>query len=104
MVNASTQAFLTLQVQYTDVAQQLEVVALDGVPLTTPLYQNEIDIPPAGRAGFVVPGLPLGQEGVFLTNGYNTGPVGNPNTPQQLMKIFGTDSAKVKPRSRSGLE
>ena len=40
VVNASTQAFLTLQVQYTDDAQQLEVVALDGVPLTTPLYQN----------------------------------------------------------------
>ncbi len=97
VVNASTQAFLTLQVQYTDVAQQLEVVALDGVPLTTPLYQTEVDIPPAGRAEFVVPGLPVGQEGAFLTNGYNTGPVGNPNTPQQLIKIFGTDSGKVKP-------
>ena len=87
VVNASTQAFLTLQLMYTDDPQQLEVVALDGVPLPTPLYQTEIDIPPAGRAEFIVPGLPSGQQGQLITNGYNTGPVGNPNTPSSWSSL-----------------
>jgi len=97
VVNASTQAFLTLQLLYLTNQQQLEVLALDGVPLPSPIYENEIDIPPAGRAEFIVPGLPTGQEGIFLTNGFDTGPVGNPNSPQQLLKIFGTDNSKVEP-------
>jgi FtsP/CotA-like multicopper oxidase with cupredoxin domain len=97
VVNASTQAFLALQLAYDTNLQQLEVVALDGVPLQSPIYENTINIPPAGRAEFIIPGLPSGQEGIFLTNGFNTGPVGNPNPPQQLMKLFGTDNAKVEP-------
>jgi len=94
LVNASTQAFLSLQIFYGDTQQQFEVLALDGVPLQSPIYETEIDLPPAGRAEFIIPGLPSGQQGVFLTNGFNTGPVGNPNNPQQLIKIFGTDDAK----------
>ncbi len=96
IVNASTQAFLTLQLQFTSGIQQLEVVALDGVPLQTPIYENQITLPPAARVEFITPGLPTNQEGVFLTNGFNTGPVGNPNPPQQLIKIFGTDDPKKK--------
>jgi FtsP/CotA-like multicopper oxidase with cupredoxin domain len=97
VVNASTQAFLTLQLAYNNTAQQLEVVGLDGIPLQSPIYETTINLPPAGRAEFIVPGLPSGEEGIFLTNGYNTGPVGNPNPVQDLLKLFGTDSAKVEP-------
>jgi FtsP/CotA-like multicopper oxidase with cupredoxin domain len=96
VVNASTQAFLSLQLLYNDTQQQFEVLALDGVPLQAPIYETEIDLPPAGRAEFIVPGLPSGQQGIWLTNGFDTGPVGNPNPPQQLMKIFGSDGAKTK--------
>ena len=81
MLNATSQSFLTLQVVYGTTAQQLEVMALDGVPLSPPIFESQITIPPAGRAEFIVPGLPSNQEGIFLTNGYNTGPVGNPNAP-----------------------
>jgi FtsP/CotA-like multicopper oxidase with cupredoxin domain len=95
LVNASTQAFLSLQLFYGDTQQQFEVLALDGVPLQTPIYETEIDVPPAGRAEFIIPGLPSGQQGVFLSNGFNTGPVGNPNNPQQLINIFGTDTKKL---------
>ncbi|MGA2369209.1 MAG: multicopper oxidase family protein [Candidatus Korobacteraceae bacterium] len=97
VLNATSQSFLSLQVVYGTTPQQVQVVALDGVPLSPPLVQNQIVIPPAGRAEFIVPGLPSNQEGIFLTNGYATGAVGNPNPPQQLMKMFGTDSAKVEP-------
>ncbi len=96
IVNASTQAFLTLQLQYTSGFQQMEVVAYDGVPVQSPIYTTEIDLPPAGRVEFITPGLPQNEEGQFLTNGYDTGPVGNPNAPQQLIKIFGTNDAREK--------
>ncbi|HTV64926.1 MAG TPA: multicopper oxidase domain-containing protein [Bryocella sp.] len=96
IVNASTQAFLTLQLQYTSGVQQLEVVAIDGIPLTQPIYETQITLSPAQRVEFIVPGLPENQEGMFQTNGYITGPTGNPNPPQQLFKIFGTSDPKQK--------
>jgi len=74
---------------------QLEVVALDGIPLTTPIYETTINLPPAGRAEFIVPGLPVGQTGTFLTTGFNTGPVGNPNSEQPLANIIGSGDGKV---------
>ena len=98
VVNASTQAFLTLQLLFGTTQQQLEVLALDGVPLPAPVYQTEIDLPPAGRAEFITPGLPLGQTGTFVTNGFDTGPVGNPNPPQQLIQLLGADNPKASPR------
>jgi FtsP/CotA-like multicopper oxidase with cupredoxin domain len=96
VVNASTQAFMTLQLQFTAGVQQLEIVALDGIPLQTPLYTNQITLAPAERVEFITPGLPANQEGQFVSNGYDTGPVGNPNPPQELMKLFGTDNPKLK--------
>ncbi len=69
VVNASTQAFLTLQLQFTSGVQQLEVVALDGIPLTQPIYESQITLSPAERVEFITPGLPENQEGVFATNG-----------------------------------
>jgi FtsP/CotA-like multicopper oxidase with cupredoxin domain len=95
VVNASTQAFLTLQIQVGSTPQQLKVLALDGIPLPSPMYQTEIDLPPAGRAEFIMPGLPAGQTGTFLTMGYDTGPVGNPNPPQVLVSIVGGGAGKV---------
>lgn len=97
VANATSQSFLTLQVIYGTTAQNVQVVALDGVPLNPPLTENQILLAPAGRAEFIVPGLPTDEEGIFLTNGYSTGPVGNPNPPQQLMKMFGTTNSKVEP-------
>jgi FtsP/CotA-like multicopper oxidase with cupredoxin domain len=98
VVNASTQAFFTLQLVYLTTPQSLEVVALDGIPLQTPIYETQINLPPAGRAEFIVPGLPSSQEGIFLTNGFSTGPVGNPNPQQQLLQIFGASNSKVEPK------
>jgi FtsP/CotA-like multicopper oxidase with cupredoxin domain len=96
IVNSSSQAFLTLQLLFTAGPQQVEVVALDGVPLTQPIYQTQITLAPAERVEFITPGLPENQEGAFVTNGYSAGPTGNPNPPQQLIKIFGTDDPKKK--------
>ncbi len=97
VANASTQAFLALQLLFGATPQQLEVVALDGVPLSAPIYETEIDLPPAGRAEFIIPGLPQGQSGIFLTNGFDTGPVGNPNPVVQLIDLLGTEKAPKAP-------
>lgn len=102
VANTTSQTFLDLQVIYGTTAQNLQVVALDGVPLNPPLTESDIVLAPAQRAEFIVPGLPSDEEGVFLTNGYATGPVGNPNPPQQLMKMFGTSNSKVEPPADRG--
>ncbi len=95
VVNATTQAFLTLQIQFGTTPQQLQVLALDGVPLQSPITETTINLPPAGRAEFIMPGLPAGQSGTFLTNGFDTGVVGNPNPAQPLVNIVASGGAKV---------
>jgi len=87
VLNASTQAFLTLQLEYGDTVQPLEVIALDGVPLQMPTNYTTLSVPPAGRVEFIVPPLPSGTTGTLLTLGYDTGPVGNPNPAQVMAKI-----------------
>ena len=98
LVNATTQAFLSLQIQFGTTPQQLQLLAIDGVPLQTPTYQTTLSVPPAGRVEFIMPGLPTGQSGTFLTTGFDTGTVGNPNPPQILGTIVGSPTAKL-PRS-----
>jgi len=87
VANASTQAFLSLAVMFGNTAQTLEVIALDGVPVTGDPVVTSIDVPPAGRAEFIVTGPPSGQTATFVTNGFNTGPVGNANASQVLADI-----------------
>ncbi len=101
VVNATTQAFLSLQIQFGTMPQQLEVLALDGVPVQSPITETTINIPPAGRAEFIMPGLPAGQSGTFLTTGFNTGVVGNPNPAQPLATIVAGGSAKVPPPAKN---
>jgi FtsP/CotA-like multicopper oxidase with cupredoxin domain len=84
-----------LQIQFGTTPQQVQLLAIDGIPLQAPSYQTTLTVPPAGRVEFITPGLPAGQAGTFLTNGFNTGPVGNPNPVQVLASIVGTGEAQV---------
>jgi FtsP/CotA-like multicopper oxidase with cupredoxin domain len=93
VVNASTQAFMTLQVLFGTTAQPLEVIALDGVPVTGNPTVASIRLAPAGRAEFIVTGPPPGTAATFVNAGFNTGPVGNANPPQILADIVGTPNA-----------
>jgi len=86
-VNASTQAFLKLQVTYGTDQQTLEVIALDGIPLSKPLFVKSIPLAPASRAEFIVQAPSSGMTGTFETLAVNTGAVGNPNAYQQLAVI-----------------
>ena len=87
VANASTQAFLSLAVLFGNTAQTLEVISLDGVPVTGDPMVTSVDVPPAGRAEFIVTGPASGQAATFVTNGFDTGPVGNGNASQVLADI-----------------
>ena len=94
VANASTQAFLDLQVLFGTTAQTLELISMDGVPVTGDPMVTDIALPPAGRAEFIMTGPPSGStNATFVTAGYNTGPVGNANVPQVLANILPTATA-----------
>jgi FtsP/CotA-like multicopper oxidase with cupredoxin domain len=94
VANASTQAFLDLQVLFGTTAQTLELISMDGVPVTGDPLVTDIALPPAGRAEFIMTGPPAGStNATFVTAGYNTGPVGNANVPQVLADILPTATA-----------
>ena len=87
VLNAGTTVVLNLQMQYNGIPQPLQVIALDGIPLTTPTNYTTITLPAAGRAEFIAPALPEGQQGVLLTTGYDSGPIGDLDPTAPLIKI-----------------
>jgi FtsP/CotA-like multicopper oxidase with cupredoxin domain len=97
VANASSQAFLTLAVLFGDTAQQVEIIALDGIPTSTRTYVSSITLPPAGRAEFIVTAPASGQAASFWQMGFDTGPIGNPNPAQELAIIQATSSATEPP-------
>ncbi len=102
VLNAGSAAILNLQVQYQGVAQPLQVISFDGIPLTVPTNYTTINLPPAGRVEFVVPALAAGQEGTLLTTGFDSGPIGDLDPPEPLVAIkpspTGMGSASLKHR------
>jgi FtsP/CotA-like multicopper oxidase with cupredoxin domain len=97
VLNASTQAFLDLQVLYNDVPQSLELISVDAVPVSNDPFVTDIAIPPAGRAEFIMTGPPENTYAIFVNQGYNTGPVGNPNAAEVLANIISSaDASKRK--------
>lgn len=100
VLNASTNGFLSLQV-FSPGVQQLLLIARDGVPLTTPVYATAIDVPPAGRVEFIVPALTANTPSYFLTQGFDTGPIGDPMPPADLASLV-ISSATGKSTAGSG--
>ena len=86
VLNASTNGFLALQVLSSG-PQQLQVISLDGIPLTTPVTMTTIYLPPAGRVEFIVPALAANTPSLFATVGFNTGPIGDPMSAANLASI-----------------
>jgi FtsP/CotA-like multicopper oxidase with cupredoxin domain len=97
VANTSSQAFLTLAVLFGDTQQPLEIIALDGIPVTTSSTVTSISLPPAGRAEFIMTGPAAGQAANFQQVGFDSGPIGNPNGNQVLAVIQATTSAIEPP-------
>ena len=80
VLNASADTALDLQLLFERKAQNLGVVALDGVPVSgdgSPdhiLWQSDISIPAGGRAEFIVTGPGEGVRATLVTLGVETTP------------------------------
>jgi FtsP/CotA-like multicopper oxidase with cupredoxin domain len=96
VLNASTQAFLALQILVDDTPQSMELISVDAVPVTGDPYVTTINIPPAGRAEFVMTGPPESSNAIFVNLGFDTGPVGNLNPAQALATILSSAEASKR--------
>lgn len=97
VVNATAIYFLQLQLQSSTQPTMMQLLALDGVPLLSPANVNEVIIPPAGRAEFIVQGPALNQTFQFVNVGFNTGPGGDQNLPSDLATVTSSTGAPDPP-------
>jgi FtsP/CotA-like multicopper oxidase with cupredoxin domain len=97
VANATSQVFLALQVQFGNAAQQVRLVALDGVPLPRSRDLKTIELPPGGRAEFTVTGPPSGQAARLLQTEFETGRTGLESPAQELARIVAVDDALEPP-------
>jgi FtsP/CotA-like multicopper oxidase with cupredoxin domain len=106
VANASAQGFLALQLVYGDIAQSVTLVALDGVPLATSRPLKTIELPPGGRAEFIVTGPSTGQDARMVHTEFDHGRTGFKNPPQRIATITATpDTQEPAPAmASSGLE
>ena len=103
ILNASAITYLDLQLLVDNQLQVLNVVSLDGVPVSQGsgvhiLGQSHALVPPAGRIEIVVKGPKEGQKVVLVTRTVDTGPAGENDPTRPLATILGTPLA-VAPRA-----
>jgi suppressor of ftsI len=86
IVNASPDLYADLQVD----TEQIEIVALDGMPLSFHDPKRRVElrdhllVPPAGRVEAIVTGPSSGAQAALRTRCYDTGPDGDPNPAMVL--------------------
>jgi FtsP/CotA-like multicopper oxidase with cupredoxin domain len=92
-LNACADTLLQLQYLVDGVAQPLQLVALDGVPVgqgtgtIQTLTQTSIAIPPGARAEFIVVTPKAGQSAQLVTQAVDTGPEGAPTPMRALANV-----------------
>ena len=96
VLNASADAIVDLQLQYDGHPQTLQLVALDGVPLSSHngashgsmVNVDHVYLGPASRAEFIVSPPPASvKEAMLVTLGADTGPQGDITPPHRLAKV-----------------
>jgi FtsP/CotA-like multicopper oxidase with cupredoxin domain len=107
VVNAGANTIMDVQVIYDGVVQPLQVVALDGVPTGskdgtrrgTIVTKNDILLPPAGRAEFILAAPSSSSvNAVFKTLTIEGGPTSDVNPERPLIKIVTTSAPAKLPR------
>ena len=102
--NSCSDTILDLQYVFDGVAQTMQVVAVDGVPLNSqdgtqpgaPTPVTHFMLPPAARVEFIVSAPPTSvQLAQLLTLGINTGPFGDndPQRPLATVQLTSDDTA-----------
>jgi len=101
VLNASADTYFDLQLLYRksdqreSVAQNLELMALDGAPLKKGHNGNRTNIllPPGGRAEFLVTTPPEGAFAQMVTRSYDTGPDGETDPYRAIANIVSRANA-----------
>lgn len=96
VANATSQAFLAMQVVFDHTAQTLKLIALDGIPGKS-VDLRAIELPPGGRAEFLVTGPVAGQAAGLSLAEVETGRTGPENPAHQLATIVATADAQEPP-------
>lgn len=106
VLNASAITYLNLAVLFNRTPQPMELIAMDGVPMShddpageSVDPQTHLGLPPGARAEFIVTGPPEGQTGLLVTRTVDTGP-GGENDPNRALATIVASAAAPEPRSR----
>jgi FtsP/CotA-like multicopper oxidase with cupredoxin domain len=98
VLNSAADTIFNLQYVVGGTAQQLTVVAIDGVPITGgSIQQNSVLLPPGSRAEFVVTTPALGKSAQLVTNYVNTGPDGDYDPTRPIADVVASTSAPTLP-------
>jgi FtsP/CotA-like multicopper oxidase with cupredoxin domain len=105
VLNASAITYLNLAVIFGHTAQQVGIVAIDGVPLNrngnaanATVWSDHIGMPPGARVEFIVSGPPLGVSALLVTRTVDTGQ-GGENDPNRALAQLSAQSDAPPPRS-----
>jgi len=106
VLNASAITYLNLAVLFNRVPQPLELVAMDGVPMShgdptgeSVDPQTHLGVPPGARVEFIVTGPPMGQTGLLVTRTVDTGP-GGENDPNRALATIVASPTAPEPLSK----
>jgi FtsP/CotA-like multicopper oxidase with cupredoxin domain len=102
VVNASGITYLNLELLFGGTAQQLGLVAMDGVPLNHAGlaadfvdWQTHLAVPPGARVEFIVKGPVAGTPALLVTRTVDTGPSGE-NDPNRSLAMITVSPIKDK--------
>jgi len=106
VLNASAITYLNLAVLFNREPQPMELVAMDGVPMshgdptgTSVDPQTHLGVPPGARVEFIVTGPPEGQPGLLVTRTVDTGP-GGENDPNRALATIVPSQSAPEPQSK----
>lgn len=91
VLNAGADVIFDLQVVVNGAAQPVQVMAIDGVPISRAAklpQQDTIFLPPGARAEFKVTTPKLGEHAELVTRAWDTGPQGDNDTERTIAEII----------------
>jgi len=103
VLNASSLTYLNLAVLFERKPQNLNIVAIDGVPKNSKLQPgaelvDHIGIPPGARVEFIMTGPPVGVTGLLVTRTVDTGQ-GGENDPNRALAVIRAKDDAPDPQS-----
>ena len=103
VLNASSLTYLNLAVLFQRKPQNMNIVAIDGVPKKKIPGQDDelvdhIGIPPGARVEFIMTGPPAGVTGLLVTRTVDTGS-GGENDPNRALAVIHANNDAPDPQS-----